>query len=128
MERLFILRFSEKEITTAHLHHKQNYIVCVCKTKEGASQIFTVNFVKGIHQQIKVKTKSVILNCVFHNKHPWLLIMTKQNVFIYDLQKQSLSKKLITSSKHLSNLALHSSGEHLLVSSLDKKVLWFDLD
>lgn len=54
--------------------------------------------------------------------------MTKQNVFIYDLAKQSIKKKLITSSKFLSNFALHSSGEHLLVSTYDKKALWFDLD
>lgn len=53
---------------------------------------------------------------------------TQKNVRIYDLVKQELLKKLITNSKWISDMAIHPKGDNLLVSTYDKKMLWFDLD
>lgn len=57
-----------------------------------------------------------------------LTSQTQKNIRIYDLVKQELIKKLITNSKWISNMAIHPKGDNLLVSTYDKKMLWFDLD
>lgn len=87
-----------------------------------------LNLTKCKHSKIKIKAKSKIQNCIFHNKRPLLVIMTQTNLFLFDLQNQALKKKLISSCKRLSDMALHLSGDHLLAGSYDKKLLWFDLD
>lgn len=55
-------------------------------------------------------------------------LQTQKNIRIYDLVKQELLKKLITNSKWISDMAIHPKGDNLLVSTYDKKMLWFDLD
>lgn len=42
--------------------------------------------------------------------------------------KQELIKKLMPSCKWISKIAIHPKGDNLLVSSYDKKMMWFDLD
>lgn len=42
--------------------------------------------------------------------------------------KQELIKKLLTNSKWISGMSIHPKGDNLLVSTYDKKLLWFDLD
>lgn len=53
---------------------------------------------------------------------------TQHNVRVYDLVKQELIKKLLTNSKWISGMSIHPKGDNLLVSTYDKKLLWFDLD
>lgn len=60
--------------------------------------------------------------CTFRN------FQTQHNIRIYDLVKQELIKKLLSGSKWISNMAIHPKGDNLLVSTYDKKMLWFDLD
>lgn len=53
---------------------------------------------------------------------------TQQHVRIYDLVRQELHKKLTPSCKWISKIAIHPKGDNLLVSTYDKKVMWFDID
>lgn len=53
---------------------------------------------------------------------------TQRNIRIYDLVKKELVKKLLSNSKWISDMAVHPKGDNLLVSTYDKKMLWFDLD
>lgn len=56
------------------------------------------------------------------------ILQTQHNIRIYDLVKQELIKKLLTNSKWISGMSIHPKGDNLLVSTYDKKMLWFDLD
>jgi len=49
-------------------------------------------------------------------------------VRVYDLVRQELVKRLVTGVKWISSMAVHPTGDHLLVSSYDKKICWFDVD
>lgn len=53
---------------------------------------------------------------------------TQTSVRVYDLVRQELVKKLLSGVKWISCLAVHPSGDHLLLGSYDKKLCWFDLD
>lgn len=65
---------------------------------------------------------------LFHPTKPQLFVATQKYVRIYDLSAQNLIKTLQTGLKWISSLSLHSSGDHLIIGSYDRKLLWFDLD
>jgi ribosome biogenesis protein ERB1 len=47
---------------------------------------------------------------------------------VYNLAAQGLAKKLIGGSGAITCLAVHPSGDHLIVGAEDKRVAWYDLD
>lgn len=42
--------------------------------------------------------------------------------------EQKLVKKLLSGCKWLSSIDVHPSGDHILLGSYDRRVVWFDLD
>jgi hypothetical protein len=50
------------------------------------------------------------------------------DIRIYDLVKQQLVKKLQPGAVGVSRLAVHSSGDHVLCGTRDRRMCWFDLD
>lgn len=91
-------------INSGDIHKKEEFLVLVSKRHDDSRQIDVLNLKKTSHSRIKIKAKSKIQNCIFHNKKPFLLIMTQTNIFLFDLQNQSLKKKLISSCKRLSDM------------------------
>lgn len=63
----------------------------------------------------------------FHPTLPLLLMCTTSSVFMFDLKKQSLIKKLQPNVRTIVSMALHPSGDHLIVGSGDGRLSWFDL-
>lgn len=47
---------------------------------------------------------------------------------MYNLQTQTLVKRLRTGVKWLSSMAVHPGGDNLIVGSFDRRLAWFDLD
>lgn len=64
----------------------------------------------------------------FHPSLPCLILATQQHVKLYHLVEQKLVKKLVSGCKWLSSFDTHSSGDHIIVGSYDRRVVWFDLD
>lgn len=52
----------------------------------------------------------------------------QRNIRVYNLLTQSLEKKLVTGCKWISSIDIHHTGDHIIVGSYDKKVVWFDLE
>ena len=104
---LLRIDFGDFSLVQANLHSRQNYIVVVNRNKEQHNLINVVNLQKGTLQTIRVKTKSIIQEAKFHPRLPQIVIMTKSCLFVYDLKKQSIEKKLISQSKQLSCFEIH---------------------
>lgn len=69
------------------------------------------------------------VQCVaFHPHRPLLFVATQRYVRVFDLVQQALHKTLQPGVRWISSMDVHPSGEHLLVGSYDRRVLWFDLD
>mmetsp|Transcript_116597 Transcript_116597/g.293275 ORF Transcript_116597/g.293275 Transcript_116597/m.293275 type:complete len:150 (+) Transcript_116597:1-450(+) len=51
-----------------------------------------------------------------------------RSVRIYDLQKQEHLKQLVSGAKWISSITVHNSGDHVVVGSYDRRLVWFDLD
>ncbi|WFD41502.1 Ribosome biogenesis protein erb1 [Malassezia psittaci] len=69
------------------------------------------------------------VQCVcFHPHRPYLFVATQRYVRIFDLVQQALHKTLQPGVRWISSMDVHPSGDHLIVGSYDRRVLWFDLD
>ena len=53
---------------------------------------------------------------------------TQRYVRLYDLAAQKLIKTLMSGVQWISTMDIHPSGDHLIVGSYDRKLVWFDLE
>jgi len=56
------------------------------------------------------------------------MVATKLSVRIFDLQKQEQLKQLIGGAKWIGSLTVHSSGDHVVAGSYDRRIVCWDLD
>jgi ribosome biogenesis protein ERB1 len=61
------------------------------------------------------KNKGRVVRVTFHPAKPFFFVATQNSVRIYNLAKQELAKKLISGSGGITSLAIHPSGDHLIV-------------
>lgn len=74
------------------------------------------------------KTHGAVQALAFHPNKPFFFVATQTHIRVYHLLKQVLVKKLLTGCKWISSLDVHPSGDHVIISSYDRRVVWFDLD
>jgi len=114
-------------------HARGDYFATVCPDVGGGGVL--------IHQVSKHRSQApfrrtrrtsgaaMAVQCVcFHPSRPQLFVATQRYVRVYDLVQQTLVKTLQPGVRWISAMDVHPSGEHLLVGSYDRRVLWFDLD
>ncbi|MCJ1372271.1 Ribosome biogenesis protein erb1 [Loxospora ochrophaea] len=65
---------------------------------------------------------------IFHPNQPLFFLATQRSIRVYNLSSQTLHKTLLPGAKWISSIDLHPTGDHLLVSSYDRRLLWHDLD
>jgi len=116
-----------KAVSKVTWHTKGDYFATVLPDGDNRSVI--------IHQLSKwrsqlpfSKSKGLVQNVLFHPIRPFLFVATQKNIRVYDLVKQDLTKKLQSTCKWISSMAIHPGGDNVLVGSFDKKVFWFDMD
>ncbi|KAI8039644.1 hypothetical protein M5D96_007064 [Drosophila gunungcola] len=123
--RVVITHF--KPIRQVTWHGRGDYLATVMP--EGANRSALIHQLSKRRSQIPFsKSKGLIQFVLFHPVKPCFFVATQHNIRIYDLVKQELVKKLLTNSKWISGMSIHPKGDNLLVSTYDKKMLWFDLD
>ncbi|XP_037950233.1 ribosome biogenesis protein BOP1 homolog [Teleopsis dalmanni] len=123
--RVVITHF--KPIRQVTWHGRGDYLATVMP--EGANRSAIIHQLSKRRSQIPFSKSKGLIQCVlFHPIKPCLFVATQHNIRIYDLVKQELVKKLLTNSKWISGMSIHPKGDNLLVSTYDKKMLWFDLD
>ncbi|XP_033149005.1 ribosome biogenesis protein BOP1 homolog, partial [Drosophila busckii] len=123
--RVVITHF--KPIRQVTWHGRGDYLATVMP--EGANRSALIHQLSKRRSQIPFSKSKGLVQCVlFHPVKPCFFVATQHNIRIYDLVKQELIKKLLTNSKWISGMSIHPKGDNLLVSTYDKKMLWFDLD
>ena len=74
-------------------------------------------------------TKDVLVQAViFHPSKPFFFVASQTTIRIYNLQRQTMIKKLKSGAKWISSIDIHPGGDHLIIGSYDKRLCWFDLD
>jgi len=118
------------EISSAKWHKKGDYFVTV-SPKAGAASVLIHQLNKANSQQPFKKTKGSgreVQSACFHPSKPFLFVCGKQDVRIYHLVKQVMVKRLISGCRWISSIDVHVSGDHVIAGSLDRRMVWFDLD
>ncbi|KAL9649115.1 hypothetical protein ABK040_008492 [Willaertia magna] len=84
---------------------------------------------KVFKEGTKVKNASQkYIRIMFHPKKPHFYVVSTRMVRIYNLAKQTLTKKLKGQKcQYVSSLAIHPSGNHVLIGGFDERMEWFDL-
>lgn len=117
-------RFGVKHVTW---HARGDYFASVAPT--GNTQAVLVHQLsKGATQNPFRKNRGRVARVLFHPTKPFFFVATQQNVRVYNLAKQALAKKLMGGSGVITSMAVHPSGDHLIVGSEDKRLCWYDLD
>jgi len=119
---------TNRDVTSVKWHRKGDYFVTV-SPKAGAAAVLIHQLSKAASQQPFGKSKGgeVQLAC-FHPQKPFLFVATKEHVRVYHLVKQVMVKRLMSGCRHISSIDVHGSGDHVVVGSLDRRLVWFDLD
>jgi ribosome biogenesis protein ERB1 len=116
-----------KQVACLRWQAKGDYFVSV-SPKSGAAAVLIHQLSKGTTQQPFSKVKGETQHACFHPNKPFLYVASQQHVRIYHLVKQTMAKRLVSGCRWISSLDVHPSGDHLIVGSLDRRVIWFDLD
>ena len=115
-------------IKHCYIHMGRLFISVVLQNKDGNRRISVLNLKQSTQTSLKVRTKNKVEQTLFHPKKPHLFIVTRIHVFIFDLKSQEVTKKLLTGCKFITSSAIHPNGDHLILGSADRKLIWFDLD
>eukprot|EP00041_Stephanoeca_diplocostata_P029441 m.868453 g.868453 ORF g.868453 m.868453 type:complete len:912 (-) comp23562_c0_seq9:224-2959(-) len=108
-------------------HAKGNYFSTV--QPDGVSDSVMVHSLLRQYSQNPFKKKGRDVQCVaFHPSKPFFFVATKTHVRIYNLQTQTVTKKLSPGAQWISSIAVHPQGDNIILGSLDRRLCWFDLD
>ena len=121
-----VLRFPGP-VTSLCWHRKGDYLATgVPSALSGNVMVHQVS--KRSSQAVIKKQLKTVAALAFHPSQPIFFVATQQHVRVYHLVEQRIIRKLLTGCKHVSSMAVHPSGDHVLVGSYDRRVVWFDLD
>ena len=94
----------------------------------GSSAVLIHQRSKGATQPLFKRNRGRVSAAAFHPSRPLLFVATTRHVYVYNLAKQALAKRLQAGGGPLTGLSLHPRGDNLLTCGADKRVAWFDLD
>lgn len=118
---------TRNEMACIRWHAKGDYFVTV-SPKAANSAVLIHQLSKGSSQQPFNKSKGESQVACFHPNKPFLFVASQQHIRVYHLVKQAMVKRLISGCRWISSLDVHPTGDHLIVGSLDRRMIWFDLD
>lgn len=121
-----VLRFAGA-VTALAWHRKGDYFATVVPANDSGN-VMVHQLSKRVTQVVIKKQMKTVSAVAFHPSQPIFFVATTQHVRVYHLTEQRMMKKLLTGCKHVSSLDVHPSGDHLVVGSYDRRVVWFDLD
>lgn len=123
--RIVVTHF--KPVKQVTWHGRGDYFASVMP--DGANRSVLIHKLSNRSSQIPFTKSHGLIQCVlFHPEKTFFFVATQTNIRVYDLKKQVQVKKLLSNSRWISDMAIHPKGDNLLVSTYDKKILWFDLD
>merc|ERR1712032_51535 len=119
---------SRTEIKSVCWHKNGDYFVTI-SPKASLSSVFVhqVSLANSQHPFKSSKSGKVQCAC-FHPNKPFLFVASQQHVRVYNLVSKILVKSLRPSCRYISSMDVHPSGDHVVIGSFDRRLLWFDLD
>lgn len=123
----------KSRVTQVTWHQKGDYFASLAPNSYSQGvlihQLSHRSSQKVFKENVKVRNSSQkFIRVLFHPKKPHFYVVSTSMVRIYNLQSQRLSKKLKGQKcNYVSSIAIHPSGEHVLIGGFDERMEWFDL-
>ncbi|XP_046911786.1 ribosome biogenesis protein bop1-B [Dermatophagoides farinae] len=115
------------EIKQLAWHAAGEYISTVMP--HASNRSIVIHHLSRMKSQVPFKKiKDIIQYVKFHPTKAYFFVATKRTIRIYDLIKQQMTKKLSANCNEISSMAIHPGGDNIIISSMDPRVQWFDLD
>ncbi len=125
LARLFIR--VDAGVTNIAWHGRGDYIASVSPVSTSTAVL--IHRISNAATQLPFSNaKGLVQKVSFHPTKPYFLVATQRHVKIYNLATQKHVRTLQCSTKFISSIDIHPSGEHVLVGGYDRRVSWFDLD
>ena len=114
-------------------HKSGNYLSAVavnCSSKANQCIIHALATKKSIKPFGKLKTGSgvTIQATSFHPTKAHFFVATQRSIRVFHLQKLTLVKQMNAGARWISSMSVHPDGDHLIVGTLDRCLMWFDLE
>mgnify|MGYP001249387844 CR=1 FL=1 len=106
-------------------HQKGDYFATLVA---GGTDITIHRLSQRSSQRIFRRQKINVRSVLFHPVRPVLFICTRSHVYLYDLQRQRLVKKMFNGGQTISCMAVHGGGDNIITGGNDGKLVWFDID
>ncbi|XP_062030328.1 ribosome biogenesis protein BOP1 homolog isoform X2 [Rosa rugosa] len=116
-----------KTVSSVEWHRRGDYFSTVVPAGQSKS-IFMHRLSQKSTQTFSIKLGGLAVTSVFHPVRSHIFISTKKTIRQYDLVKGKQIRKLDTGLKEISSIAVHPSGDHVIVGSREGKFCWFDMD
>eukprot|EP00916_Digyalum_oweni_P001818 GHVL01003494.1.p1 GENE.GHVL01003494.1~~GHVL01003494.1.p1 ORF type:complete len:709 (+),score=93.93 GHVL01003494.1:34-2160(+) len=109
-------------------HHKGTFLAAISPRARGpSSQCIIHSMLKQRSLSPFKKNKGALIQRVqFDRSRPLLFVATQRSVKIYNLRTQQLVKSLMSGAKWIGSISSHSSGDHVVVGTYDRRCIWFD--
>ena len=125
---LFYMKWTQGVIKNLVWHNKGDYFGTLSKNSQGKTQVYIHSLTKMIHQ-LPISHIKGNANCIsFHPNKPYFIVATNSNIFVYNLQKQELSRKFISNLNTINRISIHKNGNDLIAGDKSGKVAWFQLE
>jgi len=113
-----------------HWHRNGNYVAVVCTDAPASSkQCLMHSMTKQSSMNPFKSLKGGAIQAVsFHPTKQLFFVCTQKSVRVYDLQKQQCTKQLVSGARWISSITVHPGGDHVVIGTYDRRVIWFDLD
>ena len=125
---LFYMKWTQGVIKNLVWHNKGDYFGTLSKNSQGKTQVYIHSLTKMTHQ-LPISHIKGNANCIsFHPNKPYFIVATNSNIFVYNLQKQELSRKFISNLNTINRICIHKNGNDLIAGDKSGKVAWFQLE
>ncbi|KAK8055545.1 hypothetical protein PG993_000772 [Apiospora rasikravindrae] len=116
------------DVKVINWHRRGDFFCTVSPTgQRSAVAIHTLS--KHLTQIPFRKLPGLAQTAQFHPSRPLLFVALQRTIRVYDLQKQELVKAIQPGARWISSFDIHAaSGDHLIVGSYDRRLLWHDLE
>jgi len=108
--------------------HRRGDHFCTVSPASGRSSVVIHTLSRHLSQAPFRKVSNIPQVAHFHPSRPLFFLATKQAIRCYDLQKMELVKTVQPGARIISSFDIHPTGDHLIVGSYDRRLLWHDLE
>lgn len=117
----------ENAVKVVRWHAKGDYFASISPGTKNLSVLVHRLSTKFTQSPFK-KGKGTIFDIHFHPSEPKIFLSTTLLIYVYHLKEGVLVKKIKPGTRYISSMAIHPSGDHILVGGFDSVVQWVDLD